>query len=801
MKKIWIFLLSGLQAITTFAQSDKNLWYTRPAQYFEETFVMGNGKIGATIYGGTQSEVIYLNDITLWSGEPVNPAMNPDAHKWLPEIRKALFEENYPLADSLNRYLQGKFSESYAPLGTLIIDFDTVKNYNNYTRRLTLDSAVAYISYQKNNELIQREYFVSHPDKVFVIKIKTERKKSLNFTLRFQSLLPYTTKNLNNVLMAKGYAPIHAAPSYLGNVPNAVVFKEDKGTRFTAIFSVSRTDGKVAITDSSIALSNASEAIILVTMETSFNGFDKDPVKHGKNADSLAMAYLNEAFNKSYTLLLERHVRDYQTYFSRVNLWLGKSNTPNLPTDERLIRYSKGEEDKNLEVLYFNFGRYLLISSSRTPEVPANLQGLWNHYIRPPWSSNYTMNINVEENYWPAEIANLSEMHWPFLSFIANIAKTGRITASTFYGVNRGWTACHNSDIWAMSNPVGDFGKGDPVWANWNMAGSWLSTHLWEHFLFTLDTTYLREYAYPLMKGAVEFCLDWLVEDKKGYLITAPCTSPENRYVTSTGYHGATFYGGSADLGMIRENFQNFLEATNILQCDATLSDSVRNALQRLYPYQIGKKGQLLEWYHDWDDEDPHHRHQTHLFGLYPGHHISPHTVPSLADACKKTLEIKGDETTGWSKGWRINLWARLQDGNRAYKMYRELLNYVEPDNARKTKTWSEKGGTYPNLLDAHPPFQIDGNFGGTAAVIEMIIQSLPGQIFLLPAIPDAWNEGSITGIKTRGGFEVSLIWKDKKPQSVTLFSQKGGYTKLIFNEQSIEVALKPGERKTIQWP
>jgi alpha-L-fucosidase 2 len=351
-----------------------------------------------------------------------------------------------------------------------------------------------------------------------------------------------------------------------------------------------------------------------------------------------------------------------------------------------------------------------------------------------------------------------------------------------------------------MSNPVGDFGKGDPVWANWNMAGAWLSTHLWEHFLFSQDTLYLKNFAYPLMKGAAEFCLLWLVSDKNGYLVTAPCTSPENRYVTPEGYHGATFYGGSADLGMIRECFLNFMEASRLLQVDAPLRDSIQAAYNRLYPYKIGKKGNLQEWYYDWEDEDPHHRHQSHLFGLYPGHHISPESTPELAQACRQTLEIKGDETTGWSKGWRINLWARLREGNRAYKMYRELLKYVEPDEVRKHGKWSEKGGTYPNLLDAHPPFQIDGNFGGTAAVIEMLMQSTPDKIYLLPALPDAWPTGSISGIKARGGFEVAIEWKNKKPTRVTIKSEKGGSTTLVYGSWQQNVLLKPNETKTISW-
>jgi alpha-L-fucosidase 2 len=383
----------------------------------------------------------------------------------------------------------------------------------------------------------------------------------------------------------------------------------------------------------------------------------------------------------------------------------------------------------------------------------------------------------------------------PLLSFIKNISTTGEITARTFYGVN-GWAACHNSDIWAMSNPVGNFGFGDPVWANWNMGGAWLSTHLWEHYLFTQDKIYLKNEAYEIMKGAALFCLEWLVEDKEGKLITSPSTSPENKYVNQEGYHGATFYGGTADLAMIRECFQNTINASKILKIDADFRLELENALSRLYPYRIGKKGNLQEWYYDWEDEDPHHRHQSHLFGLFPGHQITPDKTPELADACRRTLEIKGDETTGWSKGWRINLWARLWDGNHAYKMYRELLKYVDPDGLRTN--YSGGGGTYPNLFDAHPPFQIDGNFGGAAAVVEMLMQSDENEIRLLPALPDAWASGSVKGICARGGFEISMKWENNTITKLSVYSKNVGTTTIIYGQKIKKLNLKKGQKVVI---
>jgi len=792
---ILLFFVMGSE--WCWAQSTNTLWYKQPAQYFEESLVLGNGKMGASVFGGVTSDQIYLNDITLWSGEPVNPNMNPEAYKNVAAIREALKNEDYKLADQLNKKIQGKFSESYAPHGTLFLDFKHDGEPTNYYRELNISEATSKVSYEVKGVKFTREYFISYPDQIMVIKLTSSRKGALNFGVKFTSQLKNTVSISDQVLKVKGYAPTQAKPNYIGDQANAVTFDENKGIHFATMVRIKNVDGTLNATDQSIGISGGTEALIFVSIATSFNGFDKNPATEGLNYELIAENQLSKAYSKSFDKLEKSHLADYQKFFNRVSLNLGKTDAPNLPTDERLRRYAEGKEDKNLEVLYFQFGRYLLISSSRTTGVPANLQGIWNPYIRPPWSSNYTTNINAEENYWLAENTNLSEMHQPMLSFIKNVASTGKITAKTFYGVG-GWVACHNSDIWAMSNPVGDFGNGDPVWACWNMGGAWLSTHLWQHYLFTQDLKFLKNEGYDLMKGAAQFCLEWLVEDKNGNLITSPSTSPENTYKTPDGYVGATLYGGTSDLAMIRECFQQTIQASKVLNMDADFRGKLEAALAKLYPYQIGKKGNLQEWYFDWEDSDPQHRHQSHLFGLFPGTHITPIATPDLANACRKTLEIKGDETTGWSKGWRINLWARLLDGNHAYKMYRELLKYVEPDGVKTN--YARGGGTYPNLFDAHPPFQIDGNFGGAAAVAEMLVQSSENEIHLLPALPDAWPNGSVKGICTRGGYEVSMDWKDKVINKLSVYAKKSGKTTLYFGTEKREISLKKGQTMELKW-
>jgi len=795
LKRLLFVMVCSAFSGKVIAQSNHVLWYNQPAEFFEETLVLGNGKMGATVFGGVESDKIYLNDITLWSGEPVNANMNPEAYKNIPAIREALKNENYKLAEELNKKLQGKNAESYAPLGTLEINNSNKGKITNYYRELDISNAISKVTYEIDGVKFTREYFVSAPDQIMIVKLTSSKKGALSFNIKVSSLLQSNVAVKNNVLELNGVAPIHENEGY--KVLPEFLNNPKRGTRFASLIQIKNTDGSITTENNTLGVKNATEAVIYVSVATSFKGFDKNPSIDGV-AGPIAKSNLTKAFLKSFDKLKAVHIADYQKFHNRVALDLGKTTAPDLPTNERLLRYSEGKEDKNLEILYFQYGRYLLISSSRTLGAPANLQGIWNPYVNPPWSCDYTTNINAEENYWLAENTNLSEMHLPLLSFIKNLSVTGKVTAKTFYGVDKGWAVAHNSDIWAMSNPVGQFGKEEPMWACWPMGGAWLSTHIWEHYVFTQDKNYLKNEGYPLMKGAAEFCQGWLVEDKNGNLITSPSTSPENQYLLADGFVGATLYGGTADLAMIRECFEKTIKAAKVLNVDANFVSKLESDLTKLHPYQVGKKGNLQEWYFDWDDKDPKHRHQSQLFGLFPGDHITPLKTPELANAARKTLEIKGDETTGWSKGWRINLWARLWDGNRAYKMYRELLRYVDPDGKKTGKP--KRGGTYPNLFDAHPPFQIDGNFGGAAAVAEMLVQSNENEIRLLPALPDAWESGSVKGICARGGFEIGMEWSNKTLQKITVFSKAGGKTTLICGDKKQEITLKKGQKVDLTW-
>ena len=760
------------------------LWYNQPARAFEESLPIGNGKLGALIYGGADKDSLYLNDITLWTGTPVNPNEGGDAYKWIPKIREALFKEDYKTADSLQHYVQGHNSEYYQPLGLLQIKDANSGKASQYYRELSLDNSIAQVSYLRNGVKYTKEYFASHPDKLIAIKLGASQKNAINCEISLTSLIPHKVKASQQQLTMTGHVT--------GNEENCI--------HYCTILQVKHTDGKVWATDSTLHLQNVSEAIVYLVNETSYNGFDKHPVKEGAPYIEKVTDDAWHLANFTYEEFKQRHITDYKSLFGRVNFKLDKAQCDTKRTTaEQLLAYTDQQErNPYLEMLYFHYGRYLLISSSRTPGVPANLQGLWAPALYSPWRGNYTTNINLEENYWPAEVANLSELVAPVDGLIKGLASTGKHNAQHFYGINKGWCAGHNTDAWAMSNPVGT-GNESPQWSNWALGGAWLVQTLWDHYDYTRDTDYLRNTAYPLMKGAADFLLEWLIPDphNPAQLITAPCTSPEADYINDKGYQGSTFYGGTADLAIIRELFKNTIKGAQALGIDTEYQQQLQSALERLRPYHIGKRGNLMAWYYYWDDQDWHHRHQSHLLGLYPFHQISVDKTPELAAASTKTLEIKGDNSTGWSTGWRINLWARLHRADKAYQILRKLLTYVSPDSFND-KT-HRSGGTYPNLFDAHPPFQIDGNFGGTAGICEMLMQSDGETMYLLPALPEAWKNGEITGIKARGNYEVSLRWKNGKVNKATITCQKAGNLTINYNGKQQKLSFGKGETKIVK--
>ncbi|WP_221391185.1 glycosyl hydrolase family 95 catalytic domain-containing protein [Dyadobacter sp. NIV53] len=809
MKKAALLVVLILVEYQAFAQNENNLklWYKQPASQWEEALPVGNGHIGAMVFGGVEEELLQLNESTFWSGGPVKTRINPESPKYLPQIREALLKSaDYEKANELAKKMQGLFSESYLPLGDLKIsqDFKGVKP-TAYYRDLNIKDAIATTSFTINGIEYKREVFTSAPDNILMIRISASQPKLLNFTVSGTSQLKYTIQIANREFLVNGKAPAHINPTYYNPTGQDPVIYEDTtgcyGARFQFRIKAASKDGLIETDTSGIHVKDATEVWLFVSAATSFNGFDKCPDKEGKDENALAKNYLDHAVSKPYPVLLKTHLDDFHAYFDRLTLDVKDTTQSNpnitLPSDERLQSYSKGAYDPGIEMLYFQFGRYLLISSSRPAQLgvpgspPANLQGIWNKEKRAPWSSNYTININTQMNYWPAEVTNLSEMHVPLLDWIKNLSETGKVTAKEFYGVG-GWVAHHNSDIWAMSNPVGNLGDGDPVWANWYMGGNWISQHLWEHYRFTGDKVFLKEKAYPIMKEAAIFSIGWLVEDKDGYLVTAPSTSPENKFKDKDGEEVAVSMATTMDMSIIYDLFSNVIDAADVLGDDTDFKKMLIARRAKLYPLKIGGQGQLQEWYKDFPETDPQHRHVSHLFGLHPGRQISPITSPEFFQAARKTLEIRGDAGTGWSKGWKINFWARLLDGDHAYKLIRQLMQY--------TNTNSEiykGGGTYPNFFDAHPPFQIDGNFAGTAGMSEMLIQSHLTDIYLLPALPSVWKEGAVKGLKARGGFEVNMDWKKNKLVRASVKSFSGQKCVIRTNNPIVVTGVKTITQKT----
>jgi len=744
------------------------MWYDKPATKFEEALPLGNGRIGLMVYGNTHKEILNLNEETLWGGGPVDNTAPANTVENLNKVRTLLFQGKWKEASDVLMNIQGNNSQSYAPMGDIHIEqyYTSRSKVQHYTRNLDLKTAVSTTTYTIDTVDYLREVFVSAPAQIAVMKLRASHKGKLNFIIN--SNTPFINSTVqaigNNEFCVSGQLPIvtNSAGNYLSYPWIYENEKGQKGMRYQYRIKVITQDGKVS-TNPFIQVKDATEVLLFISAATSFNGFDKRPDTEGKDENKIAHTNIEKAIRIPYDQLKEEHIKDYQSYFNRSSIDLGTTNLTNKPTDERLKDYANGVNDPELEALYFNFGRYLLISASRPGGAPMNLQGIWNNHQRPPWGSNYTVNINLQMNYWPAEMFNLGDLTEPLIHHIQNTSVTGRQIAKNYYNM-KGWAAHHNSDIWAHANPVGHQ-QGDPKWANWSLGSPWLSQHLFEHYCFTGDRIFLKETAYPLMKSAADFCLDWLIE-KDGYLVTAPSTSPENVFIDDDGNKGVVTIASTMDMEIIWDLLTNLIEASRVLDVDKSERRTWIQAREKLYPLRIGKEGNLIEWYKDWKDENPEHRHVSHLFGLHPGRQISPITTPKLAQAAQRTLDIRGDGGTGWSKAWKINFRARLLDGEHAYKMYRELLSK----------------STLPNLFDTHPPFQIDGNFGGISGVGEMLLQSHLHELHLLPAIPSHWQQGEVTGMCARGAFEVSMKWENSQLKSAVLLSKKGNTCTLRTN-------------------
>lgn len=786
VRSIWFSGCIFLSTTLTFGKEYK-LWYNAPATVWEEALPIGNGRIGAMVYGNPLQEVYQLNEESIWSGYPQD-WNNPKAANALPQVREAVDRGDYAKASELwKANAQGPYTARYLPMANLMLDQLTRGEARNLYRELNISNALSTVTYEADGVKYRRTSFISYPDQVMVIKIAADRPQAVSLHIRLNSLLRYTVQTKGEkTLILNGKAPAYVANRDYD--PHQVVYDDKRGTQFKVQVELLPDGGHCEANDSALTVRNANEVVLLLSAVTDF-GNKKMTLKKCK---------------RPYQELLQRHTDDHQQLFNRLQLSLGTENLQKeaLPTNERLKSFEQDPTDNGLTELYYQYGRYLLIASSRPGGLPANLQGIWNRHVQPPWGSNYTTNINTEMNYWPAEITNLPECFLPLSDFIGRLAVNGAQTAKVNYGINRGWLAHRNSDVWAQTAPTGGYDsdpKGAPRWSCWPMAGVWLCQHLWEHYAFGGDKKYLSKTAYPLMKGAAEFLLQWLQKDPEtGYWITNPSTSPENRfrYIDKEGkkQNGEISRSSGMDLGLAWDLLTNCIEASTVLDTDKAFRQQCMDVRANLQPFRIGSKGQLLEWDKEFEETDPNHRHVSHLFALHPGRQIIPEQQPELAAACQRTLEIRGDGGTGWAMAWKINFWARLRDGNHAFGMLKNGLRYVDA-----TQVSVRGGGTYANLFDAHPPFQIDGNFGGTAGITEMLLQSHAGYIHLLPALPDNWQSGSIKGVRARGGFTIDMEWKESRITRLSVTSHSGGTCRIREATSPHEEVIETEKGKTYQ--
>jgi alpha-L-fucosidase 2 len=742
------------------AQEKNMLWYDKPANNWNEALPIGNGYIAAMVFGTTMQERLQLNEGTVWAGGP-NNNVDSAARPYVNQVRELLAQKKYQEAQLIaNKYLgpKGNSGMPYQIAGNLYINFAGHENVSNYYRDLNLQQATSSVRYSLNGVNYKREYFTSFTDNVLIVRLTADKSGMISCKVALQSPLKKDIEAKDNALILTGTGSDHE--------------NQKAKIKFDIISRVKTSGGSVKTDTSGISISYADTAVVYLTIATNFvnyHSLDADPqVK----ADSV----LNKVVTKSFDNLLKGHVAFYSKYFNRVKLDLGTNEAAKQTTDFRVKKFSTGG-DPQLAELYFQFGRYLLIAGSQPGSQAATLQGLWNGDLKGAWDSKYTVNINTEMNYWPSETTQLTEMATPLFNLISDVAVTGKETAEVMYGA-RGWMLHHNTDLWRITGVVdGAF------WGLWPTSNAWLCQHLWEHYLFTGDKVFLKKY-YPVMKGAATYFFDVLqTEPGHSWLVVSPSLSPEHEYIGGSNSVSVSA-GTTMDNQLLFGLFTEVARASDELNIDKSFADSALNYRNRLPPMQIGKYGQLQEWLEDLDQPADHHRHVSHLYGLFPGNQISPYRNPEIFAAVKNSMISRGDLSTGWSMAWKINLWARLLDGNHAYKL---LADQISPANNQE----KESGGTYPNLFDAHPPFQIDGNFGCTSGIAEMLLQSHDGAIYILPALPDAWRKGSVTGLMARGGFKIDITWDNHKITRLVIHSALGGNCRLRLNQLVVNKLLK----------